>query len=372
MTDTGSDRVIASIYSALLGEVAWQDVVDEVATVTDVDMATLFYHDAGSRRGAIMLASGIPEAVQRDYSSHFAPLNPWMALVSSTPIGEGIVGEQILARDHFERTEYYNDFLKRHEQETSVGVTVRHDDGCFFLLSVLSGDKDFDRNRRRARHLTRIAPHLRRVSDFYQREAAGSFGGLADGVGEISGIATLVVNAAARVIYASPRGEDMLAAGDFLGVDVAGLVSFRDSMAQSVFDHALRGRYSDLMTKTVVVGDTEVTFVRVAEDQGSAIFMGGALAILITERGRGVVSAIQQIATRYGLTPAEKRVLEGIVAGQRPADVAAAAGVAMETVRSQLKAIYGKTGTNRQSALVRLAAGLMESGNGRHAGSRNR
>ena len=199
--------MIASIYSALLGETGWQDVLDDVAAVTDVDMATLFFHDTNSRCGAIMLASGIPEAVQRDYSSHFAPLNPWMSLVSSAPVGEGIVGEQILARDSFLRTEYYNDFLKRHEQETSGGVTVRHDDGCFFLLSVLSGDTDFDRNRARGRHLTRLAPHLRRVSDFYQRQAVGSFGALADELGEMGGVATVVMNATARVIHASPGGR---------------------------------------------------------------------------------------------------------------------------------------------------------------------
>ncbi|MEW9807048.1 LuxR C-terminal-related transcriptional regulator [Mesorhizobium sp. ZMM04-5] len=368
MAGKESDRAIALIYSALLGEIEWQGVVDEVAAATHSDFATLFYHDAKSGSGAITLASGIPEAVQRDYASHFAPLNPWMEQVASTPIGLGVVGEQIVSRDRFLRTEYYNDFLRLQDQESGVGVTVRRDDDCFFLFSVLSGDSDFERNSGRAAYLTRIAPHLRRVSDFHVNRKAPLGGDLARELGQLGGIAVVVVNVAGKVIHASQRGEACLAGGDVLGVDAAGRVSFRDSMAQSVFSHALRGRYGDLITRRIAAGDADVTFVRVAEDNGSAIFLGGALAILIATRR--VVPGAQAMAVRFRLTPAETRVLEGILDGRRPGEIAGVAGVSVETVRSQLKAIYGKTGANSQSALVRIAAGFADSGNDGHAAPR--
>lgn len=369
-----TDQAIASIYSALLGERRWQDVVEAVASATSVDMATLFHHDTRGHRGALMLSSGIPDDVQRDYSSHFSSLNPWMSQIDAAPLCTGLVGEQVLERSELLRTEYYNDFLKPYEQESSVGVTVRHDDGCFFMLSVLSGDTDFERNRNRADQLTRIAPHMRRVSDFYRGQTLGPLGeGFAEELGEAGRIGVVVVNAAARVIHASPLGGTHLASGDTLGVDAAGRVSFRDSMAQSVFGHALKGRYLDLMTRRVTVGDAQITFVRAAQDHGSAIFMGGALAMLIASRGRDAATATQRVAAKYGLTPAEKRVFEGVVSGLRTAEIAGMAGVAKETVRSQLKAIYGKTGTNGQTALVRLAAGLDEfTDDGQHEQPRKR
>lgn len=370
MTETGSDRAIALIYSALLGEIDWQDVVVEVAAATHADIATLFYHDVNSGRGAITLASGVPEASQRDYASYYAPLNPWMAQVEKTPIGEGIVGETIVSRDFFLRSEYYNDFLRRQDQESGVGVTVRRDDDCFFLFSVLSGDTDFERNTGRARYLSDIAPHLRRISDFYVSRSVASFSGdFARGLGDLGGIATVVVNAAGKVIHASPLGEAHLAAGGLFGIGAAGVLSFRDPMAHSVFRHALYGRYADLMTRTLTVGGAEITFVRVSEDYGSAIFMAGALAILIATRAPAAVSGAQGVAARYRLTRAETRVLQGILDGRRPAEIALAAGVSLETVRSQLKSIYGKTGVNRQSALVRLAAGLADDGDEGHAAS---
>ncbi len=368
MEQTDSDRLITSIYSALLGETGWEDVVHDVATTTRADMAVMFYHEADRGSGAITLAAGVTDAIMGDYDGYYAARNPWMSLLPSIPIGLGVVGEEVLARDQFLQTEYYNDFFRRHEQETSVGVTVRQDNACFFLLSLLSGDKDFDRNRIRADVLSRIAPHLRRASDFYRAVPGSS---LANGLSEAGGFATIVVNSLGHVVYASAAGAERLASGEPLGVSASGRVSFCDVLAQSVFEHALQGRDADLLTKTIVAGGYEVTFLDAAEERG-AIFLGGTLTILMKPLVNNRPTDIQKIAARFGLTPAECRVFEGIVSGLCTAEIASAGIVSIETVRTQLKSIFAKTGTNRQSALVRLAANFADNGDGRHDGSRKR
>ena len=58
------------------------------------------------------------------------------------------------------------------------------------------------------------------------------------------------------------------------------------------------------------------------------------------------------------LTAAEAK-LAGIIAEGATIDAAAKArGVSRETIRTQLKAIFSKTGTNRQTELVRLLGGV--------------
>lgn len=57
----------------------------------------------------------------------------------------------------------------------------------------------------------------------------------------------------------------------------------------------------------------------------------------------------------YGLTPAETRVLGLLARGFNLDDTAATQGIAMTTARTHLRRLFEKTGTNRQSALVRLA-----------------
>jgi DNA-binding CsgD family transcriptional regulator len=54
----------------------------------------------------------------------------------------------------------------------------------------------------------------------------------------------------------------------------------------------------------------------------------------------------------------EGRVADLLVAGVDVAGIAEQLGISTETVRFYLKAIFRKTGTGRQSELVRLAMGL--------------
>jgi DNA-binding CsgD family transcriptional regulator len=56
----------------------------------------------------------------------------------------------------------------------------------------------------------------------------------------------------------------------------------------------------------------------------------------------------------YGLTPAELRLCDHLVAGEAVEDVARKLDVAPATIRFHLAAVFRKTATNRQSDLVRL------------------
>jgi DNA-binding CsgD family transcriptional regulator len=56
------------------------------------------------------------------------------------------------------------------------------------------------------------------------------------------------------------------------------------------------------------------------------------------------------------LSPAETRTLEHVIAGDTPAETAAALGIAVPTIRTHLAHIFEKTGTSRQAELIALAA----------------
>lgn len=60
------------------------------------------------------------------------------------------------------------------------------------------------------------------------------------------------------------------------------------------------------------------------------------------------------VAKLFGLTFAEARVVVELVKGKRPQEVADDLGVSLNTVRNQLKQIFSKTNTGRQSELISL------------------
>jgi DNA-binding CsgD family transcriptional regulator len=86
---------------------------------------------------------------------------------------------------------------------------------------------------------------------------------------------------------------------------------------------------------------------------------GVAAVLMVDDPERALVPPAGWLERLYGLTPAEARVAVRIADGLAPREVAAELGVRYETVRTQLKCIFSKTRTSRQSALARLVhAGL--------------
>jgi DNA-binding CsgD family transcriptional regulator len=73
--------------------------------------------------------------------------------------------------------------------------------------------------------------------------------------------------------------------------------------------------------------------------------------VLVMEAGKNV-SALQLLGKLYDLSPAELRVAAALLAGKSPEEYALEADVTINTVRTQLKNLFQKTGTHRQSELV--------------------
>jgi DNA-binding CsgD family transcriptional regulator len=67
----------------------------------------------------------------------------------------------------------------------------------------------------------------------------------------------------------------------------------------------------------------------------------------------------------FDLTPAEIRILQRLLAGSVPSEIADELGLALPTVRTHLGRIFAKTGTSRQSDLILLATELAAPVSGR-------
>ena len=67
---------------------------------------------------------------------------------------------------------------------------------------------------------------------------------------------------------------------------------------------------------------------------------------------------LELLASRHRLTDAERRVLAGLAGGGTPKQLSAAHGVALSTVRTQVKSLHAKLGINSNDALLRLIASV--------------
>jgi DNA-binding CsgD family transcriptional regulator len=113
--------------------------------------------------------------------------------------------------------------------------------------------------------------------------------------------------------------------------------------------------YEEPRVASCTVDAFKLTFIQVAKDPLSLYFQGPTIVILMEQ-----ANALQRMngdyfSKAYGLTAVETRALAGIVAGTSVDEIADAAALSRETIRSQVKSLYAKTGTSGQLELLRLA-----------------
>jgi DNA-binding CsgD family transcriptional regulator len=76
-------------------------------------------------------------------------------------------------------------------------------------------------------------------------------------------------------------------------------------------------------------------------------------AVFIVDPAAGLGAQIQRFGARFGLAPAETRVLGEIIAGNGLLAAAARLKITELTARTHAKHIFDKTGTSRQTELIR-------------------
>lgn len=98
-----------------------------------------------------------------------------------------------------------------------------------------------------------------------------------------------------------------------------------------------------------------IKMLRIPSDAHSA-FLGARFLLILRDLEQDVRSPATLLSEIFSLSPAEARVASMIAAGDSPESIAAHLSLSRETVRNQIKAVFGKTGTHRQNELAALIA----------------
>lgn len=157
----------------------------------------------------------------------------------------------------------------------------------------------------------------------------------------------------ALVVNFAARGE--LAAGQALALVEGAVIATRPDQALSL-RRALRGAAHG-RRQLIELGERGDRLFVIVVPLDSGLLRGRALLVL-GRRELCPALSMEMLGNLYALTPTERRVLAGLVAGRRPAAVAQANGVELSTVRTQIGAIRAKLGVDRIDGVTQLAAKL--------------
>lgn len=172
-------------------------------------------------------------------------------------------------------------------------------------------------------------------------------------------VSIVLTNQDARILYANRRGAALLAEGRTLR-NCMGRLSTANPKC------ALELRRAIVQATGKVKGDepygTPVPLAAQDRPELTAWILplervmgiGHEQAAIFVQERREAFSG-ELFMRRYGTTPAELRILELLVEGLTASEIGPALNITFNTVRTHLKSLFAKTGTCRQTQLVRLA-----------------
>jgi DNA-binding CsgD family transcriptional regulator len=220
-------------------------------------------------------------------------------------------------------------------------------------FALYRGDRHGPFTLAEARIFIQVSAHLARLiglaEKFARRDATGDLDLL-----QRLGTAAIVLDAGGVARQLNPLAEALLGP-DFGLARGRPVATDRESnrRLRSMIASALAGR---AVAPAVVHRDGAPWLLAEAMPVtrlGSDFFAAGRLVLLLTDLTRRDES--WALGAGFGLTPAEARLASIIAAGIGIDEAAATLGVSRETVRTQLKAAFAKTGTRSQAALAALA-----------------
>jgi DNA-binding CsgD family transcriptional regulator len=171
-----------------------------------------------------------------------------------------------------------------------------------------------------------------------------------------------VLNSAGRVLSTNPLLDNMNEQfGNTAGGGLAILHPPANELLKSVLQTPPLG-LENLQTSSIPVPATEkfpacVVHLVPVRRQARDIFTQAANILVVTPLGNPEAPLAHVLLGLFDLSPAEARIAQKLVGGNSIDEIAIEQKLSRETIRSQLKSVFSKTGTSRQAELVGLLMG---------------
>jgi DNA-binding CsgD family transcriptional regulator len=181
-----------------------------------------------------------------------------------------------------------------------------------------------------------------------------------------SHVAAIVLSPRGRVLDCDQRGESLLQIGDVLRL-ADGQLRWGEAAMQARFAAALgetaaTGRTTNVLLQSPKQPQRRFSLTLKRMQRRPSLEGGGDSAAdvlcLVAPLDQRRVATARQLMDLFSLSAAEARLARALANGDSVEEYARDHDLRLPTVRSQLRAVFEKTGTQRQATLVRLIAGI--------------
>lgn len=305
-----------------------------------------------------------PAHRQADYSDYYIGIDPRVSYCSTGAMGEWRADQHVLDEHYVRHSEIYNDFLRPLGAKRMATCILRKNTDDFTSLSILRPYDAGDFQDTELQRLQHFSSHLVRATELRARLNQATLA-LHSAQGALRHLpyGTAWLDTSGRIAWLSPSAESLLAAADGLGIQASHLRCTDpqlDSQLQTALARATAPQGREGSCFHIPRHSQPMPWVLSIIPGTLPVSCGGGdtpHALAVIQDGSGpALPHPRQLQQLYGLTPAEARLAIGLLDHDTLADYAARNHLALPTVKTQLRNLLAKTGTRRQSELLRRLA----------------
>lgn len=352
---------ITRLGDAALDPTVWPAVMDDISRAAGATGAALLQSDA--RTPDVPRTPAVDDLFKAYFMGnwHIRDIRARGAPLLASGERRVISDHDVVTADEMHNSAYYNDLLRPFGLRWFAAVGFRAGEADWALsIHRTAAEGPFDEAEMRL--LAQLSPRLSEAATLSSALGQAVISGIGHAL-DLCGQPALVLgrmgfvlaaNAAADLVFDTdfgPRRRRLHATDKAASGELAKLTTWLRNAPEN----------GDIPVPTIVVRREGVPSVLIrilpVPPAAQGPFLGARVLLTLTVLAPAGASPNLLMRT-YGLSRAEAKVAMLLGVGMSPANVASAAGVAVATVRNQLKAIFAKTDTHRQSELAALISRL--------------
>lgn len=366
LDDDGLERLIGALYEALLQPHGLIQALRDLAHHMQADNYHLLVWQADEPKPQHSLSWGMPKAMETSYASHYGAIDPRRLAVAKAGEGRWLACHQRFDEAWVRRNEFFQDYLIPGGIRYLLGTRLVNDGprDVFFGMHRAPGRDPFSATE--VQWIERLTPHFRRAMRLWlqtedlRHQACG-------GTSALDAIewGCMAVAADGRLLFANRYAEALLTRGRALTTrqgHVCGRQRDDDQRLRDALQRVTQARRATALRLASGANPDDtysITLVPLPAESDFRLPWDTAPVLLLIAPDRHRRQPTPSHLSRlFGLTQAEARLLHSLAKGGTLETHADAHGIAMSTVKTQLRAILAKTGTSRQAELMRRVTAL--------------
>lgn len=356
-----------AFYTASLGD-DWYSALEALALAT------------GSRAGELIgvgsdksIPFNVVTDLGEDWRQDFIAIgggdpsvNPFVRNGGRAPELHVLQSAEFITPEERRKSRFMVEFASRHDMAHICLSPLVKNDGGLVGLAVLRSTSQGEIDAKQREVFTTIAPHVRaavRMQMALEHQGAELMAGALETVGQ----AVFICDRLGQVRAMTAKAESIVGVGKSLKLRRGVLTALSRSETAALhiaIAKAVRGStvseapsVSTLAVRGVDNGCVVLEVMPLPRREHTFGFEPRALVVCNQRRDCGdqIQSLLQSI---HGLTTAEATVALMLAEGCSPERISAMRNTSLATVRTQIRAIYSKTGIHRQNELANLVATL--------------